>query len=228
MGRTIIVGDVHGCRAELEALLDDVRFTTGDRLVSVGDLVARGPDTLGVLDVMRRTGAMIVRGNHEAKLLAWRAHRGRVTLSRMHRDVARSLRRVDWTLLRTAPLWLDLPEHGVRVVHAGVVPGLPIEEQEPDVLLNIRRTGAHGGALWGELYAGPPHVVFGHNAVGGLQLHAWATGLDTGCVYGGRLTTLVLDDGERVPRSAAERMRRLRSIPAARAYYGARAADQAH
>jgi len=47
--RTVIVGDVHGCRRELEWLLELVRFGTGDRLVFVGDLVARGPDSLGVL-----------------------------------------------------------------------------------------------------------------------------------------------------------------------------------
>ena len=61
MGRTIIVGDVHGCRRELEQLLDKVAFATGDRLVFVGDLVARGPDSLRVLDVVRRTGAIVIR-----------------------------------------------------------------------------------------------------------------------------------------------------------------------
>src|SRR5438105_1258025 len=75
MGRTIIVGDVHGCRAELERLLDRVRFGGGDCLVFVGDIVARGPDSLGVLDVVRRTGAVLVRGNHEEKLVAWRRSR---------------------------------------------------------------------------------------------------------------------------------------------------------
>jgi predicted phosphodiesterase len=65
MGRTIIVGDVHGCRRELELLLERIDFRAGDRLVFVGDLIARGPDTLGVLDVARTTGAIVVRGNHE-------------------------------------------------------------------------------------------------------------------------------------------------------------------
>ena len=69
--RTVIVGDVHGCRRELEQLLERIRFSNGDRLVFVGDLVARGPDSLGVLDIVRRTGALVVRGNHEQKLLDW-------------------------------------------------------------------------------------------------------------------------------------------------------------
>jgi hypothetical protein len=235
MGRTLIVGDVHGCRAELEALLDGTKFTTGDQLVLVGDLVARGPDSLGVLDVARRVGALLVRGNHEEKLLCWhheavgRAHGGPEPrpLGRMHGEVASALRPIDWSMLSSAPLWLDLPEHGVRVVHAGVLPGVPIEEQRKKTLLRLRSVGVNGegiatrdgGRPWGATYKGPPHVVFGHNAADLPQLHRWATGLDTGCVYGGRLTALVLSEGQRVPIDFAKRRKQLVSIPARRAYY---------
>jgi hypothetical protein len=236
MGRTVIVGDVHGCRRELEGLLDDVAFATGDRLVFVGDLVARGPDSLGVLDVARRTGAIVVRGNHEQKLLAWRDARTarlrgedarEVRLGAIHADLARTLRPVDWTLLETSPLWLDLPEHGLRVVHAGVLSGVPVELTKPSTLMRIRTvhpdgepsTRDDGAVLWGARYAGPPHVVFGHNAAPGLQLHRWATGLDTGCVYGRRLTALVLPAGQRVPMTYAARRACLVSRPAARVYF---------
>src|SRR5262245_17086687 len=120
MGRTLIVGDVHGCSWELSALLDRLNFSSGDRIIFVGDLVARGPDSLGGLDIARRTGAVIVRGNHEQKLLDWRDHDA--SLGRMHAEIARSMRDVDWRLLETSPLWFDLPEHDVRVVHAGLLP----------------------------------------------------------------------------------------------------------
>ena len=139
---------------------------------------------------------------------------------------ARSLRRIDWTLLETSLVSLDLPEHGVRVVHAGVLPGLPFELQKASTLMSIRtvrksgRASDKGGSiLWGARYSGPPHVVFGHNAAPGLQVHAWATGLDTGCVYGGRLTALVLGEGEKVPRGHERRRACLVSQPAARVYF---------
>ena len=233
--RTIIVGDVHGCRSELEALLDRVAFSSGDRLVFVGDLVARGPDSLGVLDIARRTGAIVVRGNHEQKLLDWRNARtawmrgeaaAKPPIGSMHRNIARSLRPVDWTLLETSPLVLDLPEHGLRVVHAGIVPGIAMEKQSPETLMRIRTvrvgrrgTRARANKLWGECYAGPPQIVFGHNAAPGLQLHRWATGLDTACVYGGRLTAMVLAMGQRVPGVIAARRALLVSEPAERVWF---------
>ena len=243
--RTIIVGDVHGCRSELEALLDRVAFASGDRLVFVGDLVARGPDSLGVLDVARRTGAVVVRGNHEQKLLDWRNARtawlrgaaaAKPPIGKMHRDIARSLRPVDWKLLETAPFFFDMPEHGACVVHAGLMPGLGIDAQSPRTLMRIRTVrvpsrpsrargkekrggGKDTDVLWGAVYAGPPQVVFGHNAAPGLQLHPWATGLDTGCVYGGQLTAMVLESGQRIPRAFPARRALLVSERAQRVWF---------
>lgn len=222
--RTIIVGDVHGCRAELDALLSRIGFSTGDRLVFVGDLIARGPDSMGVLAIARQTGAVIVRGNHEQKIIDWKEGNGRSTLGETHLEVAIAMRDVDWTLVETSPLWVDLPEHGARIVHAGLVPGVAIEEQDPAVLLHVRVVepkgkGTGGKVLWGAAYDGPPHVVFGHNALEGLQIHPWATGLDSGCVYGRALTAMVLDRGEPIPANANERRKKLVTQPAARVYY---------
>lgn len=226
--RTIIVGDVHGCRRELERLLDRVRFSSGDRLVFVGDSIARGPDTRGVLDIARSTGALVVRGNHEQKLLDWREDDEAVVLGRTHMEVARSMRDCDWALLETSSLWLDLPEHGALVVHAGVLPGVAIEDQHPHTLMHIRTVGVHNpkkssakanGIPWASLYRGPPQIVYGHNALAGLQLHPWATGLDSACVYGGRLTAMVLREGERIPHGISRRRATLVQQPAARAYF---------
>ena len=238
MGRTVIVGDVHGCAAELDALLDRVAFSTGDRLVFVGDLIARGPDSLGVLDIARQTGAVIVRGNHEEKLLRWRSKKQSHAkglgkrpdpLGRVHAKVVRSMRPVDWPMLAASPLSFDRPEHGARVVHAGVLPGVPFDDQKRQAMMRIRSVGARGEwlekggrVLWGALYDGPPHIVFGHNAMPEPQLHEWATGIDTACVYGGRLTAMVLHHREPIPRGRDAR-KLLVSHPAKRAYWGDKA-----
>jgi hypothetical protein len=227
-GRTIIVGDVHGCPDELDALLEATAFTLDvDRLVFVGDVVVRGPDSRAALAIARRLGAIVVRGNHEQRLLAGRAETTR--LGPEHQRVAKTLSEDDWHLLEAMPLWLDLPDHGVRVVHAGVVPGRDITGTMPEALLRMRTIDAHGdwsdrrdaGDLWGARYVGPPHVVFGHNARDEVQLHAWATGIDTGCVYGRSLTAVVLDAGEPMPRAEAVRAK-LVSVPARQRYFEAR------
>ncbi|HMJ16523.1 MAG TPA: metallophosphoesterase, partial [Polyangiaceae bacterium] len=75
MSRTIVVGDVHGCAAELDMLLEKLGVTGDDQLHFVGDLVARGPNTRAVLRRVRALGARAVMGNHELRLLEARAAR---------------------------------------------------------------------------------------------------------------------------------------------------------
>ena len=228
MGRTIVIGDVHGCASELQDLLTRVAVSTGDHVCFVGDLVARGPDSRAVLRIARELGARSVVGNHEDRLLAARrgdADRGPERLGPAHASVFRDLDLADWALLEALPMHLDLPEHGLRIVHAGLVPGLPIERQDRALLTRLRSIRDDGspsarddGVPWAARYTGPPHVAFGHNATRGLQLHDHATGLDTGCVYGGGLTALVLGAGQPVP-PPRDRPGVLVSVPARQQYF---------
>jgi hypothetical protein len=65
-GRLLFVGDIHGCKEELQALLEKVQFEPRkDHLVTTGDMIAKGPDSLGTVDLLREIGASCVRGNHE-------------------------------------------------------------------------------------------------------------------------------------------------------------------
>jgi diadenosine tetraphosphatase ApaH/serine/threonine PP2A family protein phosphatase len=225
MHRTIVVGDVHGCSRELDQLLERLGPTSSDTVVFVGDLVNRGPDSSGVLRLVREIGARSVMGNHEHRLLAARASRAEgKTWPRLGSSLQRlmdQLSEEDWRVLEAMPLHWDLP--ALRVVHAGVVPGVPFESLDALTLTRIRSIGEDGepsdrwGPPWGLRYLGPPHVVFGHNARALPQLHLHATGLDTGCVYGGRLTAMVLPDGSEIP-PPNQRLDVLVSTPAARAY----------
>ncbi len=71
-GRDFIVGDLHGCRSMLDALLAHVGFDTArDRLFSVGDLVDRGPESIECLDLLLEPWFYPVLGNHDAMLMAW-------------------------------------------------------------------------------------------------------------------------------------------------------------
>lgn len=209
--RTLIVGDVQGCLTELKELIAEAKLVEGkDALIFVGDLVAKGPDSKGVLRLARQWKARSVKGNHEAHVLKYRVGQGD-QLKPHHRQVAEALDEADWKYLESLPLWISLP--GLIIVHAGLVPGVPLERQEEDALLNMRSLKPHGkwsrkieGVPWASQWHGPERVVFGHDAVRGLQQYPCALGLDTGCVYGRRLTGLLLPDD------------RLVSVPARKAW----------
>jgi len=209
MSRFIVIGDVHGCSTELDALLGRIAPAGDDRIVFVGDLVAKGPNTEIVLRTARELGAGVALGNHEKKLLDAREARraGRPSPTKLdptHERLLETLTDEDWSQLESMPLWIDLDAQ-LRVVHAGIVPGVAMSEQDPKNLLHMRSISETGepsnrwGPPWGARYLGPPHIVFGHNARKDPQLHPFATGLDTGCVYGGALTALVLKQGSVPP-----------------------------
>lgn len=216
--RTLVIGDVHGCSDELAELVRTFERGPDDAIVLVGDLVAKGPDSRGVLAFVRELGARSVLGNHDARVLHHRqaleaGHRPR-PLGPDHAVLLEQFDAADFALLASLPLWLRLPEHGALVVHAGCLPGVPLEQQDPELLLNMRTirpdgSGSrkpHDGVLWASLWPGPEFVLFGHHAAQGLQRHPYALGLDTGCVYGHRLTGCVLPE------------RRLISVAARRTY----------
>ena len=119
-----LIGDVQGCDAALGRLLDDIAFSPSrDRLVLLGDLVNRGPQSLAVLRRLTALGdaAACLLGNHDLHLLALsqgaRApHRGDTVGDILAAPKRAAL--LDW--LRHRPL--ALRQHGVLMVHAGVLP----------------------------------------------------------------------------------------------------------
>lgn len=136
--RYIIVGDVHGCLAELAALLQIVRVTTNDVLVFTGDLVDKGPHSAGVVQLTRllcEAGleVVLVEGNHEERHARWRRHEakrletGKVNpMSRVDeiKAITDDLSEADVAFLDTAVLLYRIPEHNTVVVHAGIMPNM--------------------------------------------------------------------------------------------------------
>ena len=120
-GSTYLVGDIQGCFESLEALLAEVGFGADDRLWCVGDLVNRGPDSLGVLRFAHGLGERFacVLGNHDLHFLAmvYGGHPHRATDTMRHLlDAPDCAELADW--LRHQPLYID--SGGSVVVHAGI------------------------------------------------------------------------------------------------------------
>ncbi|WP_370308066.1 symmetrical bis(5'-nucleosyl)-tetraphosphatase [Sinimarinibacterium flocculans] len=121
---TYVIGDIQGCRGALERLLEQCRFDpAADRLICAGDLVARGPDSLGTLRLIRSLGeaADAVLGNHDLHLLALAQGLGKARdgLDRIiDADDAATL--LAWLAARPLALFDDAT--GTLIVHAGVAP----------------------------------------------------------------------------------------------------------
>jgi len=150
--KLIIVGDVHGCYDELVELLEQCGFDgeRGDLVILAGDLVGKGPKSLHVLRLARELGnnGLIVRGNHEQVLIDWKTaierSGGKLSWKDMpknvstHAECGASMTADEWLWLETSPLWISIPQIDTLVVHAGLVPSVPLLQQSPNMLMNLR------------------------------------------------------------------------------------------
>jgi protein phosphatase len=234
-----VIGDVHGCRAELEQLLTTMgyeieRDSAGRpvnarhpdrRAIFVGDLVDRGPDTPGVLRLvmgMVKAGtALCVSGNHEAKLN--KALQGRnVRLNHGLPETMEQLASEPEAFRAEVERFIDgLISHYVLdggrlvVAHAGL-----IERYQGRASGRVREFCLYGQTTgetdeyglpirypWAQEYRGRAMVVYGHTPVPRAEWLNNTLCLDTGCVFGGRLTALNYPE------------RTLVHVPAARVYY---------
>ena len=158
---TYAIGDVQGCRESLECLLDTISFNAGeDRLLFAGDLVARGPDSLGTLRLIHslREHCSVVLGNHDLHLLAL-AH-GREP-KRKDQDVLPILHAEDgWALLdwlRQQPLLLDIPEFNAVMTHAGIPPLWTLQEaRERAAEVHAALTSADRQRFFDHMYGNEP------------------------------------------------------------------------
>lgn len=216
-----IIGDVHGCRAELEALLarlgwQGVRHPEGRTAVFVGDLVDRGPDTPGVLrlvmDMVEAGTAICVAGNHEQKLV--RALYGRkVKVAHGLQESLDQLAAEPPEFVARARAFMDgLISHyqldGGRLVvaHAGLK-----ESYHGRASGRVRAFALYGETTgetdeyglpvrypWADDYRGRAMVVYGHTPTVRPEWVNNTICLDTGCVFGGHLTALRYPERELV------------------------------
>uniref|UniRef100_K3WUZ8 Calcineurin-like phosphoesterase domain-containing protein n=1 Tax=Globisporangium ultimum (strain ATCC 200006 / CBS 805.95 / DAOM BR144) TaxID=431595 RepID=K3WUZ8_GLOUD len=140
--RAVIVGDVHACYEELLELLHACAFdAASDTLVLVGDLVNKGPQPLEVVRFARETKALCVRGNHDDAALsayyAWQAN-GCAPGSTGSYSYVEQFTPEDVQFLEQLPFTVTLPNQNAIVVHAGLVPGVPLSAQQPRHMYKMR------------------------------------------------------------------------------------------
>ncbi|MDX2357933.1 polynucleotide kinase-phosphatase [Dietzia sp. PP-33] len=235
-----VIGDVHGCRAELEELLRtlgyalerdqagravDARHPESRRVVFVGDLVDRGPDSPGVLrlamGMVESGNALCVSGNHEAKL-AKALGRGSVKATHGLQQTLDQLATEDGSFVARTRAFCDalvahyvLDDGNLVVAHAGLK-----EKYHGRASGRVRAFALYGDTSgetdefglpvrypWAEDYRGSATVLYGHTPVTETEWVNNTLCLDTGCVFGGSLTALQYPE------------RQIVSVPARDTYY---------
>jgi bis(5'-nucleosyl)-tetraphosphatase (symmetrical) len=201
MKRTLFIGDVHGCIQELDDLLGKLDYAPDrDRLFFVGDLIGKGLNSYEVYQRYKETGGQAVLGNHEWHLLERHDHDLEQTpYYIILRDAFGDRFEAFIDDLRSWPLYIE--EEDFMLVHAGLVPGRHPRKCTGEELTMIRTWDGKGKDLqnpknpaWFDLYKEDKLVVFGHwAALEGVE-RPNAIGLDTGCVYGKKLSALVLPE----------------------------------
>jgi len=189
--RTFVIGDIHGMRLEFEELVEKCGYRQDvDRLILVGDLCDRGPDSAGCVRYAKEIGAELAIGNHDDKYLRYRRHEQKKThtgrknyknpmrLPPEKQEVWDSLTDDDLDYIESGKYCVPVWEYNALVVHAGVLPGPYPDRREREEYIFTRyvhkdthRLLALGpnfsqppdSIYWTEIYDGTATIVYGHH-----------------------------------------------------------------
>ncbi len=195
--RIFIIGDIHGCLGALQRLMDKIDWDPErDGLIFIGDYIDRGRDPKGVIDFLIRLSSMsphvqCLMGNHEdlflnylegGDLSLYLFNGGGTTLKSYGIYDGADISQEHLDFLRSLKLIIELDDY--LLVHAGFRPWVDIREQSTHDLLWIREPFIHSDYDFGK------RVIFGHTPFSVPLVMDNKIGLDTGAVYGNRLTCL--------------------------------------
>lgn len=200
--KRILIGDIHGCYDELQALLDIAGLSGDDEIIALGDIVDRGPATPQVLEFFQtQPNARSIMGNHERKHL--RSFRGETKAARSQ-IISRA------QLGKNYPAWLKFIEVFPRgleldeaiLVHGFWEPGKSLTQQNDMVIIGTmggeKIVTKACGDKWYEHYDGDKPLIVGHHDYlrNGQPLiyRDKVFCLDTGCCTGKALTGIILPD----------------------------------
>lgn len=213
MKRVIVYGDIHGCLDELKALRQTLEIKADDLEISVGDILNKGP-YLGhiMIRYMQEHHIEVVMGNNEAKALKqYRKYRREgepylKSLRPFESATVLSLREDDAEFLASLPYFKRVSN--LTVIHGGILPEMrldDLDDAEKKELTLIRYLDKdlkpipwsdeeHRYKFWGEIYDGREgFIVSGHHPFPEPKVDRYAMDIDTGCVYGGKLTAAVFE-----------------------------------
>ncbi|NLO96777.1 MAG: serine/threonine protein phosphatase [Peptococcaceae bacterium] len=206
--RTLVIGDIHGCYDEFIELLNKANFDgKNDKLILLGDYIDRGKDSYRVIQTIKtlqkefgNDNIIALSGNHEdlavealktQDYFLWFYNGGGATLKSYRANKGDIFKDLEW--LESLPYYYE--DENFYYVHAGLVPDVPLDKQPKEALLWAREELIY--------FEHKKTVIFGHTPTMFLKNAHWQPlycnsnlNIDTGCVYGGKLTCVEIIDGE--------------------------------
>ena len=216
MNKIIIYGDLHGCLDEFKKLRAKVNPTKNDREIIIGDILDRGLQSNELLEYIRQNNISSILGNHEYKYIRYKKYqdiflkttkRNPISLDEKQQYIYDNLSSDDFKYLESLPFFMKIDN--LTLIHAGITNNINLDttsKKELEKILWIRTLDEKqkilslnddnpSAKLWSEYYDGNQGIiVYGHNVFNEVRFDKYSIGIDTGCVYGGKLTALIIND----------------------------------
>jgi len=212
----IIYGDLHGCFDEFIALRAKINPSDEDREILIGDIVDRGSKSNELFTYVRENGIESIMGNHEYKYYRYKKHNDKLKESGKKNPmqftddklkIFNNFSDADLEFLQTLPFFIKIDN--LTLVHAGLLNKIDLEtatKKELEYLLWIRYLDKDGKPLslgmedensnyWTDIYNGEEGIIiYGHEPFNQVRIDKFSIGIDTGCVYGNRLSACIFKD----------------------------------
>jgi len=221
--KTIIYGDLHGCLEEFKELRVKVNPSKTEREIVIGDILDKGSHSNELLKYIREHSIESILGNHEYKYLRYKKHHDHylktskkppMTFNDEQLQIFNNLTSEDFEFLEALPFFKKIDN--LTLIHAGLTNKIELDsakKKELQKILWIRTLDDNQKTLslsddtvnakyWSEYYDGNQGiVVYGHEAFQEVKIDEFSFGIDTGCVYGNKLTALIIADTKKPKQS---------------------------
>ncbi len=214
MNKLIIYGDIHGCYDEFINLRKKINPLSDDIEVCIGDIITKGKDSIKVLDFLTKHNIKSVLGNHEDKLLRYLKNqksnkKNQITLDTDEENIIDNLTSEHIKYLENLPIYLKYDE--ITILHGGIQNYMNLNnlsKRDIQKILRLRYLDEEDNFLalgkedensifWADKYNGTHgFVVYGHQWFNELKVNKFSLGIDTGCVYGNKLSAVIFENNK--------------------------------
>jgi len=216
MNKVIVYGDIHGCLEEFQNLRKQIQPAKDDKEIIIGDILDRGPYSIELLNYIIENNINSILGNHEYKYIRYKKHQERylekgkknpIILDDQQSEIYKSLTDAHFSYLYSLPFFMKIDN--LTLIHAGITNTINLDSasiKELEKTLWIRQLDKNQKVVslhdisdttknWSDYYNGDQgFIVYGHQVFEDIKRDKYSIGIDTGCVYGNKLTTLIITD----------------------------------